>query len=44
VLLSPCILITRYRGEFEERLKSVIQEVTSSNDTVLFIDEVSPTA
>ena len=30
----------RYRGEFEERLKSVIEEVTASNETVLFIDEL----
>jgi ATP-dependent Clp protease ATP-binding subunit ClpB len=31
----------RYRGEFEERLKSVIQEVTqSAGEIVLFIDEL----
>lgn len=26
---------TKYRGEFEQRLKEVVEEVTSSNDTVL---------
>merc|ERR1719217_226575 len=31
---------TKYRGEFEERLKNVVEEVTSSNDTILFIDEL----
>jgi ATP-dependent Clp protease ATP-binding subunit ClpB len=31
----------KYKGEFEERLKSVIKEVTQSNgDIILFIDEI----
>ncbi|MCX7870601.1 MAG: AAA family ATPase [bacterium] len=30
----------KYRGEFEERLKAVIDEVKSSNDIILFIDEI----
>ncbi len=31
----------KYKGEFEERLKSVIQEVTNANgDIILFIDEI----
>ncbi len=30
----------KYKGEFEERLKSVIKEVTSNEDIVLFIDEI----
>src|SRR3989304_931176 len=30
---------TKYRGEFEERLKKVIEEIKSSGNCVLFIDE-----
>lgn len=30
----------KYRGEFEERLKKVIQEVKESEDIILFIDEM----
>ena len=31
---------TKYRGEFEERLKKVIEELKSSGNCVLFIDEM----
>src|SRR5450759_2888811 len=31
---------TKYRGEFEERLKKIIEELRSANDAVLFIDEL----
>ncbi len=31
---------TRYRGDFEERLKSVVQELEDHPDAVLFIDEI----
>ncbi|MFN8557810.1 MAG: ATP-dependent Clp protease ATP-binding subunit [Dehalococcoidia bacterium] len=31
---------TKYRGEFEERLKKVIEEIKSSANCVLFIDEL----
>src|SRR5207248_3818198 len=31
---------TKYRGEFEERLKKIIEELRSSDDNVLFIDEL----
>ena len=31
---------TKYRGEFEERLKKIIDEIRSSKNCVLFIDEI----
>ncbi|MEX0783181.1 MAG: ATP-dependent Clp protease ATP-binding subunit [Dehalococcoidia bacterium] len=31
---------TKYRGEFEERLKKVIEEIKSSGNCILFIDEL----
>lgn len=31
---------TRYRGDFEERLKAVLSELQSMNNVVLFIDEI----
>ncbi|XWS47754.1 hypothetical protein CRYUN_Cryun13aG0011800 [Craigia yunnanensis] len=31
---------TKYRGEFEERLKKLMEEIKQSDDMILFIDEV----
>jgi ATP-dependent Clp protease ATP-binding subunit ClpC len=31
---------TKYRGEFEERLKKIIEELRATNDAILFIDEL----
>mmetsp|Transcript_48011 Transcript_48011/g.86840 ORF Transcript_48011/g.86840 Transcript_48011/m.86840 type:complete len:921 (+) Transcript_48011:93-2855(+) len=38
--LGLLVADTKYRGEFEQRIKDVIEEVTASNDTILFIDEI----
>ena len=39
--IAALIAGAKYKGEFEERLKGVIQEVTESNDTIiLFVDEI----
>ena len=31
---------TRYRGDFEERLKAVVKELEAKDDAILFIDEI----
>lgn len=38
--LTAMIAGTKYRGEFEERIKGVIKEITKNKDIVLFIDEI----
>ncbi|MBQ5357361.1 MAG: ATP-dependent Clp protease ATP-binding subunit, partial [Oscillospiraceae bacterium] len=38
--LSLMIAGTKYRGDFEERIKTVIDEVIRTNNIILFIDEV----
>jgi len=38
--LTGMVAGTKYRGDFEERIKSVIDEVRKSDDVILFIDEV----
>lgn len=41
--MGALIAGAKYRGEFEDRLKAVIKEVTASNGKIiLFIDEVGP--
>src|SRR6187401_3058975 len=38
--ISSLVAGTKYRGEFEERLKKIIEELRSTSDAVLFIDEL----
>ena len=38
--MAAVIAGTKYRGQFEERLKAVMNEITSNRNVVLFIDEL----
>ncbi len=38
--LAALVAGSKYRGEFEERLKKVMKEITQRGDIVLFIDEL----
>ncbi len=38
--LSGMVAGSKYRGEFEERIKKLIREVTQSGNILLFIDEI----
>jgi len=38
--MSSLIAGAKYRGEFEERLKNVMDEVKNAGDIILFIDEI----
>ncbi|MBQ8767600.1 MAG: ATP-dependent Clp protease ATP-binding subunit [Clostridia bacterium] len=38
--LTGMVAGTKYRGDFEERIKGIIDEVKDSKDIILFIDEV----
>ncbi|HUU54473.1 MAG TPA: ATP-dependent Clp protease ATP-binding subunit [Armatimonadota bacterium] len=42
VELSPSALVagTKYRGEFEERLRGILAEAAADRDIILFIDEI----
>lgn len=38
--LTSMVAGTKYRGDFEERLKKVVDEIKSSDDVIVFIDEI----
>ena len=38
--MASIVAGTKYRGEFEEKLKKIIKEVEENNDIILFIDEI----
>ncbi|MBU3188632.1 ATP-dependent Clp protease ATP-binding subunit [Clostridium bowmanii] len=38
--ISSMVAGSKYRGEFEERLKKVMQEIVEAGDVIIFIDEI----
>src|SRR5581483_2858626 len=38
--LGALVAGSRYRGDFEERLKKVLKEINTRGDIILFIDEI----
>ncbi len=38
--LASLVAGTKYRGQFEERMKAVMQEIEKNPDVILFIDEI----
>ncbi len=38
--MSSLVAGTKYRGEFEERLNKIIEEVINEEDIILFVDEI----
>ncbi len=38
--LGALVAGSKYRGEFEERLKKIMKEITDHGDVILFIDEI----
>ena len=38
--LGSMVAGTKYRGQFEERMKAVVQELEKNDDVILFIDEL----
>lgn len=38
--MSSMVAGSKYRGEFEERLKKVMEEITKAKNVILFIDEI----
>ena len=38
--MASIVAGTKYRGQFEERMKSILNELTHNRDIILFIDEI----
>ncbi len=42
MVLNPSAMVagTKYRGEFEERINQIVEEVSKAKDVILFVDEL----
>ncbi|MGC9502509.1 ATP-dependent Clp protease ATP-binding subunit [Baaleninema sp.] len=40
VSMASLLAGSKYRGEFEERIQALVNEASSSDDTIIFIDEI----
>jgi ATP-dependent Clp protease ATP-binding subunit ClpC len=38
--MASVVAGTKYRGQFEERMKAILNELQNNNDVILFIDEI----
>lgn len=38
--LAALVAGTKYRGQFEERIKAIMNELEKTRDVILFIDEI----
>lgn len=38
--LAAIVAGTKYRGQFEERIKGILKEITENDDIIVFIDEI----
>jgi ATP-dependent Clp protease ATP-binding subunit ClpC len=38
--LAALVAGTKYRGQFEERMKAIMNELKKNRDVILFIDEI----
>ena len=38
--MASTVAGTKYRGEFEERIKKILEEVSNDTEVILFIDEI----
>ena len=38
--MATLVAGTKYRGQFEERIKAILNELAKNNDVILFIDEI----
>ena len=38
--MTSIVAGTKYRGQFEERLKVILEELQNADDIIIFIDEI----
>ncbi len=40
IIMATLVAGTKYRGEFEERMRKILKEIEENDDIILFIDEI----